>query len=616
MSNCTTRLILGNHAIAHGALEAGVAVAAGYPGTPSSEIIEYLIDYGKEFGIYAEWSSNEKVAFEVAYGAALSGARSMTTMKHVGLNVAMDPLMSSAYTGVKGGFVIVTADDPNMWSSQNEQDNRWVGLHAYIPVFEPYDPQSAKDFIRLAIEFSEKYGHPVMMRTVTRVSHVRGPVTICTPEVPKYAREYVKDPRRHALIPAHARSLKEDLLRRWSNIERGVNELPHTYINDGKTLIITSGVAFTYALETVKNYGIRASILNVATPVPLPRKVITDAVTRTDKVIVIEEGDPVIEYQLKALLYDEGIRVPILGKAENIFNRVGELTINSVMSGLSKVLDIENPLTSIKTVKVDYTPPSRPPVFCPGCPHAASFYELKVATAKSGVKPVFSGDIGCYSLGINNPFNEQDLLTNMGSSLGLGMGLYHGTNGRTMVISIIGDSTFFHAGLPALVNAVYNKTPMLILILDNRVTAMTGGQPNPTSAINIEDVAKAVGVDYARTIDPFDSKRAQEVLMEAMNIVKKGGVAVVVMKRGCALEAARLFRNYVTRYYVNPDACKACGICYNLIACPAIVPLENRKAWIDPNMCVGCSVCAQVCPYDAIKPEGNVKDWLRKWAEM
>ncbi len=319
MSNCVIKLMLGNHAIAHGALEAGVAVAAGYPGTPSSEIIEYLMDYGKEFGVYAEWSSNEKVAFEVAYGASLTGARSMVTMKHVGLNVAMDPLMSSAYTGVRGGFVIVTADDPSMWSSQNEQDNRWVGLHAYIPVIEPYDPQSAKDFVKLAIEFGEKYGHPVMMRTVTRVSHVRGPVTICTPETPKYSREYVKDPRRHALIPANARALKEELLRRWEAINRGVEELPHTYIDGGKALIITSGVAYTYALEAVKNYGVKASILSVVTPVPLPRKIIIDAVTRADKVIVIEEGDPVLEQQLKALLYDEGVRVPVLGKAEGVF---------------------------------------------------------------------------------------------------------------------------------------------------------------------------------------------------------------------------------------------------------------------------------------------------------
>ncbi len=616
MNNCVIKLMLGNHAIAHGALEAGVAVAAGYPGTPSSEIIEYLLDYGREFGVYAEWSSNEKVAFEVSYGAALAGARSIVTMKHVGLNVAMDPLMSSAYTGVRGGFVIVSADDPNMWSSQNEQDNRWVGLHAYIPIFEPYDPQSAKDFTKLALEFSEAHLHPVMIRSVTRVSHVRGPVTICTPAIPKYAKDYVKDPRRHALIPANARLLKEELLKRWNNIENDVEKLPHNYIDGGRDLIITSGVAFTYALEAVKNYGVKASILNVVTPVPLPRKTVIDAVSKANKVVVIEEGDPVVEQQLKAMLYDEGIRVPVLGKMENIFNRVGELTMNSVMEGLSKALDLINPFISLKPAKANYTPPPRPPVFCPGCPHAASFYELKVSTAKAGVKPVFSGDIGCYSLGINNPFNEQDLLTDMGSSLGLGMGIYHGTTGKTIVVSIIGDSTFFHAGLPALVNAIYNKTPMLILVLDNRVTAMTGGQPNPTSMINIEDVAKSMGADYVKTVDPFDMKRAQEVMSEAIAAVKRGGVAVVIMKRGCALEAVRLYRNYVTRYYVDPDACRACGICYNLIACPAIVPLENKKAWIDPNMCVGCSVCAQVCPYNAIKPEGNVKEWLNTWAKM
>lgn len=616
MNNCVIKLMLGNHAIAHGAMEAGLAVAAGYPGTPSSEIIEYLLEYGKEFNIYAEWSSNEKVAFELAYGAALSGARSMVTMKHVGMNVAMDPLMSSAYTGVKGGFVIVTADDPNMWSSQNEQDNRWVGLHAYIPVFEPYDPQDAKNLTRLALEFSENHGHPVILRTVTRVSHVRGPVTICTPTTPKYAGNFIKDPRKQALIPANARALKGELLKRWVNIERDVEELPHTYIDGDKSLIITSGVAFTYALEAVKNYGVKASVLNVVTPVPLPRKTILNAVSKAEKVVVIEEGDPVIEQELKALLYDEDVRVPVLGKAENLFNKVGELTFNSVMEGLSKALDIPNSLSANRIIKVDYTPPPRPPVFCPGCPHTASFYELKISSAKAGVKPVFSGDIGCYSLGINNPFNEQDLLTDMGSSLGLGMGIYHGTSNKPVIVSIIGDSTFFHAGLSALVNAIYNKTPMLVLILDNRVTAMTGGQPNPTGIINIEDIVRAMGADYVKTTDPFNVREAREVLSEAFNVVKGGGVAVVVMRRGCALEAVRLFRSYVVRYYVDENACKACGICYNLIACPAIVPLDNRKAWIDPYACVGCSVCAQVCPYNAIKPEGDGKKWLDTWARM
>jgi indolepyruvate ferredoxin oxidoreductase alpha subunit len=405
-------------------------------------------------------------------------------------------------------------------------------------------------------------------------------------------------------------------LKRWVNIERDVEELPHTYIDGDKSLIITSGVAFTYALEAVKNYGVKASILNVVTPVPLPRKTILNAVSKAEKVVVIEEGDPVIEQELKALLYDEGVRVPVLGKAENLFNRVGELTFNSVMEGLSKALDIPNSLSVNRIIKVDYTPPLRPPVFCPGCPHTASFYELKISSAKAGVKPVFSGDIGCYSLGINNPFNEQDLLTDMGSSLGLGMGIYHGTSNKPVIVSIIGDSTFFHAGLSALVNAIYNKTPMLVLILDNRITAMTGGQPNPTGIINIEDIAKAMGADYVKTIDPFNVREAQEVLSEAFNVVKGGGVAVVVMKRGCALEAVRLFRSHVIRYYVDENACKACGICYNLIACPAIAPLDNRKAWIDPYACVGCSVCAQVCPYNAIKPEGDGKKWLDTWARM
>ncbi|WP_069806457.1 indolepyruvate ferredoxin oxidoreductase subunit alpha [Vulcanisaeta thermophila] len=616
MSNCVIRLMLGNHAIAQGAMESGLAVAAGYPGTPSSEIMEYILDYGKELGIYAEWSSNEKVAFEVAYGAALAGARAIVTMKHVGLNVAMDPLMSSAYTGVKGGFVIVTADDPGMWSSQNEQDNRWVGLHAYIPVFEPYDPQSAKDITKIAFEFSEDLGHPVLLRTVTRVSHVRGPVLICPPSTPRYADSFIKNPSREALIPANARALKAELIKRWGEIGRRVDELPHAYVDGGKALIITSGVAYTYVMEAVKEHNINASILNIITPVPIPRKTVLDAVTRADEVIVVEEGDPVVEEQVKALLFDNRINVRVLGKSENIFPRVGELTPDNVLSGLSKALGLSIS-TGRGSIRVNYTPPPRPPVFCPGCPHTASFYELKISVARAGVKPVFSGDIGCYSLGINNPFNEQDTLTNMGSSLGLGMGINRGTGGRSIVVSIIGDSTFFHAGLPALVNAIFNKTPMLVLVLDNRVTAMTGGQPNPTNVISIESLVRGMGVKYVWTVDPFDVKQAQEVLRRAIEVVKNGELAVVVMKRGCALEAVRLGRGMkIPHYYVDEGACRACGICYNLIACPAIVPLENRKAWIDPNMCVGCSVCAQACPYGAIKPSDDVRAWLSKWAEM
>ena len=617
MAGCSTRLMLGNHAIAHGALEAGLAVAAGYPGTPSSEIIEYLMDYGAKLGAYVEWSSNEKVAYEVAYGAALAGAMAMVTMKHVGLNVAMDPLMSSAYTGVKGGLLVVTADDPSMWSSQNEQDNRWVGLHAYIPVIEPYNPQSAHDYARLGLELSHKLSHPVILRSVTRVSHVRAPVNVCEPREPTYGA-FARDPSRMALIPANARRLKAELVKKWQAIADAVEELPHEQVGDGDVLVITSGVAYQYVKEALGELGVKATVLNVATPVPPPRKLILNLASASRLVIVVEEGDPVLEVQVKEILHDGEVKVKVYGREEGFFGSLGELTLDVVEDSIASILKAPKPLRP-PLKRPSYEPPQRPPVFCPGCPHAASFYELKVASAKLRVKPVFSGDIGCYSLGINRPFDEQDVLTNMGSSIGLAMGIHRGTGGRQVAVAIIGDSTFFHAGLPALVNAIYNKAPMLILVLDNRTTAMTGGQPSPSRAIDIEQAARGLGVKYAYTVDPFNVDEAVKVLQEALSrVVKDGEVAVVVMKRACALEAARVGRRLglLTTFSVDLDACKACGICYNLLACPAIIPLKGGKAYIDPYSCVGCSVCAQICPYGAIRPMGDYKAWLDAWSKV
>ena len=614
MANCTVRFMLGNHAVAHAALEAGVAVAAGYPGTPSSEIIEYIFKHAGETGTYVEWSSNEKVAFEVAYGAALAGARALVSMKHVGLNVAMDPLMSSAYTGVRNSLLVITADDPGMWSSQNEQDNRWVGLHSHIPVFEPYNPQNAADLVKLSMDFSSRLNHPVIMRLVTRVSHVREPVKVCEFGKPIYASGYVKDPVHQALVPANARLLKGELVKRWEEVKALVEDLPHEYVDDGKVLIITSGVAYRYVKEALEDLEVKASTLNLAASVPVPRKLIANAASKADKVIVVEEGDPVVELQVKETLFDEGIRIPVYGKAEGLFTMVGELTLINVREGIAKALGVD--IGRVVNHQYVANVPPRPPVFCPGCPHAASFYELKIAAARARVKPVFSGDIGCYSLGINPPFNEQDLLTNMGSSIGLGMGVLRGTEGRQFIVAVIGDSTFFHAGLPALVDAVYNKASMLIVVLDNRYTAMTGGQPSPTQVIDIGAVARAIGVKHVYTVDPFNVKGAEEALRDAIEKVKGGEPAVVVMRRACALEAVRGHGALVVKYTVDADACRACGICYNLLACPAINKLDNGKATIDQAACVGCSVCAQICPYGAIRPIGEPSGWLSKWGEL
>ncbi|KUO91735.1 MAG: indolepyruvate ferredoxin oxidoreductase subunit alpha [Thermocladium sp. ECH_B] len=612
--NCIRRFMLGNHAIAQGFIEAGLAVAMGYPGTPSSEIMEYIMEEGKKYGIYAEWSSNEKVALEGAYGAAMTGARAIATMKHVGLNVAMDPLMSSAYTGVEGGLVIVTADDPGMWSSQNEQDNRWVGIHAYIPVLEPYDPANAKDLAKISMEFSSRMKHPILFRTVTRVSHTREAVEACSNASPIFGGGIDRRQKRFALIPSNARKLRNELLDRWMKIGEAVEELPVTIRSGDDLLIVTSGSAFTYVLDSINELEVNPTVINLSASVPIQRRKLLDLATGAKKIVVIEEGDPVIETQLKAALFDEGIRLPILGKSSFI-SPAGELTIDKVNAVIAGALGIQPPRRP--RVEMGYEAPQRPPVFCPGCPHAASFYALKLASNTARAKPLFSGDIGCYSLGINLPFDEEDVLTDMGSSLGVGMGIYRGNGEKSFVVSVIGDSTYFHSGLPALANAVYNRTPLLLLVLDNRTTAMTGGQPNPTHSIPIEDTARGLGVRNVYSIDPFNIKEAIATMRRAIDDVKRGEVSVVVARRACALEAVKELKREGAKpllYYVNDEACKACGICYNMIACPAIQPKDDGKAWIDPSMCSGCSVCAQVCPYDAIKPKGD-PSWLKKWGE-
>jgi len=530
----------------------------------------------------------------------------------VGVNVALDPIMSSAYTGVNGGLVLVSADDPGMWSSQNEQDNRWIGLHARLLIFEPYNPQSAMDYTKLAFEFSERFKHPVMVRTVTRVSHTWGIVETCAPSRPKFGSGFFREPRRYALVPANARERKRDLVKRWEEIKRAVEELPHGQWGEGEVLIITTGVGYAYVVEALGNLGQRARVLQIVTPVPLPRRLILDAATAAEKILVVEEGDGVVEMQIRALLQESGLRTVVYGK--EYLAEWGELTLEIVEGALAKVLGV--PRQCVEPIKPSLEAPPRPPFFCAGCPHMGSFYAAKLATSLSRVKPVYSGDIGCYSMAVSPPYGQQDLLTDMGSSIGLGMGIYRGANGREFIVAVIGDSTFFHAGLPALANAVYTNTPMLVLVLDNRYTAMTGGQPNPTQSIDIAEVSKALGADFVTVADPFDLEKAKEEVRRAMGVVKEGGVAVVVMQRACTLEALRELGLSGPPFYVDLSACRACGLCYNVVACPALMPLPDGKVVIEEEKCVGCSLCAQACPYNAIKPRGDHAAWLAKWATI
>ncbi len=621
-------LLLGNEAIARGAVEAGLGWASAYPGTPSTEIVETLHSVSKDLGIHVEWSVNEKVALEAAYAAAISGVRSLAAMKHVGVNVAADPLMSSAYTGVEESLVVVSADDPGMWSSQNEQDNRWYGLHAFIPVFEPYSPAEAKDLTRDAFEFSSRMHHPVILRSTTRLSHTRGPVTLREAKPPVAKGSFKKNVQRWTVIPAHARRLRVELLERWGRIEEEVEKLPYNRLekHSGGQAIIASGIAYGYVVDALNYLSLRdtVSVLKLSTTVPIPRKLVLDVLSSHESVLVVEELEPVVETWVKRIAYEEKLNTTIRGK--DLVNRIGELTLETVTRAVAGFTGAEYPWKPAEA-EITLPIPPRPPTLCPGCPHRALFYALKRAVNRSRVKAIYSGDIGCYSLGVMPPFEMQDALIEMGGSIGMANGFAHVDEDK-MPVAIIGDSTFFHAGVPGLINAVYNKSPMLVVVLDNRVTAMTGHQPHPGTGfyatgepapmVKIEDVARGVGVKHVATIDPFNLKDSEKKLMDAIRYVaEEKKPAVVVARRACTLlidAAAR--RRGITEplYIVDQDKCTGCGICYNAFSCPAIIPLKNGKAEIDPALCTGCGVCAEICPFNAIRlARKGDPEWEKLW---
>jgi len=618
-------LLLGNEAIARGAIEAGIGFASAYPGTPSTEIIESLAAASKITGMYVEWSANEKVALEAAYGATLAGIRSLTAMKHVGLNVAADALASISYTGVRSSLVIVAAHDPGMWSSQNEQDNRFLALQTYVPVFEPASPQEAKDMTVYAADFSEKHGHPVLVTPTTRVSHTRGPVILGKIRKPAVKGRFERDIERLTLVPAHARQLRRRLVSKWREIAEDLSVAPFNKVEgDGAYLLVASGISYSYVKEAVEKLGLEARMLKLGTPVPLPQNLVEEALDGVHKVLVVEELEPVVEMQLKSIVVDEGLDIEVHGK--DYIGYLGEMRLERAVRAIAAFIGRKLPEPSSWHERKAELPP-RPPALCPGCPHRATFYALRKAVNSLGVRPVYSGDIGCYSLGLLPPFRQQDLLIEMGGSVGVANGLGKVLSDQ-VVIAIIGDSTFFHAGLPGLVNAVYNRTPMLVLVLDNRVTAMTGEQPNPGTGfdvlwepapmIRIEEVAKGLGVEKVVVFDPYNLKSSVEALKDALNyVVNEGRPAVAVARRACALIIDRMARRKSALnpvYSVNSEKCTACGVCYNSFTCPAIAVADDGKAYIVEDMCTGCGVCAEVCPFNAIfKVREGDDEWEHLW---
>jgi indolepyruvate ferredoxin oxidoreductase alpha subunit len=606
-------LLLGNEAIARGILEAGISIVTTYPGTPASEIGDSISAIATQADIYMEYSTNEMVAVEVAGGAANCGIRSLSAMKHVGLNVASDMVMTLAYAGVRGGCVIVTADDPECYSSQNEQDNRYYALLSNLPCLEPSDSQEAKDMTVSAVEISEKLELPVLLRTTTRVSHTRAPVVYGKLSRPCSKGEFIRDVKRLVMVPANSRP-KHDVLLRKSEDAKKLSELSQYNRTVGNDIgrrngIISSSSAYNYAVEAANLLGLEASILKLGMTHPLPEKMIAEFLEKHEKTIVVEELEPYMEMQIKAVAKDYAPDVEVYGKMrEPCFPREGELSTQLVAVGLAKITGKKLPIDfrkiDQKHAEIARDLPPRPPILCAGCPHRASFYVIRKVAGQNAICPT---DIGCYALGIAPPLNIGDIMICMGASIGTAQGISKATDENT--IAVIGDSTFFHAGIPGLINAVYNNHKITVVVLDNLTTAMTGHQPHPgtgktgmltaTEKIQIEKVAEGCGVKYVNVVNPFDTKEAQAALNGAL---RYPGPSVVIFRAPCTLVTVREKRRKGIRTvaFTTLDKCNNCMACIKLLGCPALI-VEEGKVQINDALCTACGLCASVCPYNAIE---------------
>lgn len=600
-------LLLGNEAISRGAIEAGLAFAATYPGTPSSEISLNFFKISQESDLYFEYSTNEKVALEVAAAAANSGVRSMCIMKHVGLNVAADALMTLAYVGVKGGLVIITADDPFMFSSQNEQDNRYYGKLSGLPVIEPSSVKEAKEMMPYAFDLSEELQEPVLFRTTTRINHSTAIVELgkIRKRIPKGS--YKKDPFNCVTVPAVSRKLHVKLLKNIEKASDISNNSIYNFIEGkGEFGIVCNGVSYIYVSDAVKDLNLqdKVRILRIGFSNPMPARLVKTFLKDCKKALVVEEGEPYMEEAVKAFAQEAGLTLPIRGKGDDLFSRLYEFDPAMVRKCIAKFFDV--PCSAAKTIDLSGVPelPQRPPNLCAGCSHRATFYAVKKAA--EGLKTIHPTDIGCYTLGFLPPLGMGDFLICMGSSVGTSCGFSKATDDK--VISFIGDSTFFHSGIPGLVNAVFNNHNFTLVILDNGTTAMTGHQPNPgvdMSNLNlsgygrviIEDVVKALGVPHITVIRPYRVKKSIEAIKEAINFK---GVSVIISKEMCTLYSKSLKKPAGKPFYIS-EKCKNHRNCVNDLACPAFF-IKDDRVHIDPVMCAGCSVCAQICPENAILP--------------
>jgi len=585
----------GNEALALGAFEASVAVASGYPGTPSTEILENLSAYKS---VYSEWAPNEKVALEVAIGASFAGVRALSTMKHVGLNVAADPLFTASYTGVRGGLVIVVADDPSMYSSQNEQDSRNYAYAAKLPMLEPADPGEAKEFLKLAYQISEQFDTPVLLRSCTRVAHVKGVVSKGEIQKSSVTPGLVRNPAQMVMLPAHARGRRIAIAERQQKLAEFAETWAENRVETGDRAmgIIAAGTSYLYAKEAFPN----ASFLKLGMVNPLPEKMIRDFASKVEALYIVEDLDPFIEMRVKAM------GIACIGKEK--IPAIGELSPSVVRKAITG-----------ETGGAIFAPvdlPPRPPNMCAGCPHRGLFYNL------NRLKVFVSGDIGCYTLGALPPLSAMDACVCMGASIGMahGMAKALGEDGLGKVVAVIGDSTFIHSGLNSLINTVYNKSYSTVIILDNRITAMTGQQPNPASgstimgepanSIDFPELCRAIGVKHVRTVNPHDIESTYAVLKEE---IERPEPSVVITRFPCVLTPAEKKRPK-TSFTSITEKCTGCGMCLRL-GCPAInwVPLspeetkamgkkEKQKGYalINETTCIGCGQCLALCKFEAI----------------
>lgn len=578
MANMNQKVImLGNEAIARGAYEAGVKVSAAYPGTPSTEISENLVKYKDD--IYAEWSPNEKVATEVAIGASVSGVRSMACMKHVGLNVAADPLYTVSYMGVNGGLVVIVADDPGLYSSQNEQDTRMVARAAQVPVLEPSDSMEAKEFMKFAYEISENFDRPVIFRTTTRLAHSQGLVELCDRVEPEN-KQYEKDIRKNVMMPGNAKLRHIEIEKRNLELAEAANTMAINKVemNDTKIGVITSGIPYQYVKEAIPN----ASVLKLGMVNPLPKKLIEEFAQKVETLYIVEELDPVIEEQVKSW----GVKA--IGK--EIFTVQGEYSANMIREAI---------LGEKADVKAPAQVPGRPPILCPGCPHRSVYHVL------NKLKIHAAGDIGCYTLGAVAPLSVVDTTICMGASISSlhGMEKAKGKDYIKNWVAVIGDSTFLHTGVNSLMNMMYNKATGTVMILDNSTTGMTGHQDHaatgktllgePTYAIDIPALCRAIGVKNVVEVNAFDIEKLEKVVKEE---VAKDEVSVIITKSPCVL----LDKSKKPVYIAHEDKCKKCGMCMKP-GCPAMTRNADGTIHIDDTMCTGCGLCETLCKFEAIE---------------